>query len=182
MNNTRLTDFDERYKSTEFGIDLLGKIPILKGFTQEQLGKLYASGEIRIYDEAANIVIEGEQSAGMYIIIEGLCGVFKGGGSAVGSRLTTLSQGKSFGEMSLIDKQPRSASVVADGRAILYHLDDSAWQELLKIEVEMRAQFYENGAQILASRLREMNEDYILSQRQLWKLTLLRMKMDKETA
>ncbi len=55
------------------------------------------------------IVKEGESGLGFYLILEGKALVKR-----KGRTLTRLGRGSFFGEMSLLDDQPRSADVVAE--------------------------------------------------------------------
>ncbi len=54
------------------------------------------------------MVREGDEGVGFYLIVEGSAEVRRSGKS-----LSKLGQGNFFGEMTLIDEQPRSADVIA---------------------------------------------------------------------
>ncbi|SDD77599.1 ATP/ADP translocase [Paenibacillus sp. UNCCL117] len=73
--------------------------------------------EIR-YEAGEAIVREGEPGDCLYGIIEGSVRVHSGGGQ----QLALLSSGDCFGEMALIDGEPRSASCTAAGPALLLRL------------------------------------------------------------
>jgi len=62
----------------------------------------------RKFEAGTTIIKEGETGVGFYLIIDGKAEVRK-----KKKVLSTLSSGDVFGEMSLIDNQPRSADVVA---------------------------------------------------------------------
>jgi len=61
-----------------------------------------------MYDAGKTIVGEGGAGIGFYLVLEGRVEVRKGE-----KVLATLEKGQFFGEMSVIDGQPRSADVVA---------------------------------------------------------------------
>lgn len=64
---------------------------------------------------------EGETGEELFIIARGSASVYRAAdGSGRAHRLVTFDQGTVFGEMSLLDAQPRSASVRADGQLICY--------------------------------------------------------------
>jgi CRP/FNR family cyclic AMP-dependent transcriptional regulator len=68
---------------------------------------------VRFFDQGATIFQENDEGAEMFIIIGGVVEIRKATGSASSKILTTLQKGDMFGEMAIIEKQPRSASAVA---------------------------------------------------------------------
>lgn len=166
---------DEKYLDPHFGAELLAALPIFKDFSEDERARIYGTGDVRLFKNTSNIIIEGEQSVGLYIILQGSVGIYKSGSSGRAEhRLATLSVGKSFGEMSFIDKKPRSATVVAEGLVVAFYLDGEIWMRVLEEDPHTASRFYSSFAQVLASRLRELDEQFILSQKQLWKFALAR--------
>jgi CRP-like cAMP-binding protein len=94
--------------------------PIIERFIEEnemkenKIGKLYRDGEI--------VCNEGDVAENMYIIQSGRVEVIK---NSPGGHLTikTLEGGDFFGEMSLFDLQPRSATVKAVGDTRILTID-----------------------------------------------------------
>lgn len=84
------------------------------GAMEGLIGKVYKNGEI--------IVKEGSISREIYIIQSGKVQVGKSRGSTE-VVLATLREGEVFGEMSLFDGQPRSATVRALGEARVLVID-----------------------------------------------------------
>ena len=153
------------------GAQVLGRLPIFKGFSEKELIDVYCLGEIRVYKPSSHIVIEGENSTGLYVILGGHTAVFKSMDGEKGSaRIAVLQEGSAFGELSLVDQSPRSATVVAEGSAVTtFFLDGKRWRESLEYDLGRKALFYENCAHIMAHRLRELDDSYLASQRQLWR-------------
>jgi CRP/FNR family cyclic AMP-dependent transcriptional regulator len=87
---------------------MLGKVSLFKGLKDKQLKKIAASGKELVYTPGQVKVEEGAFGVGFYLILEGTVEVRKGKKS-----LAQLKAGDFFGEMSLFDEQPRSASVSA---------------------------------------------------------------------
>ena len=86
----------------------LGSVSFFAGLNQKQLKMVAESGKEISYKSGDTIVEEGTMGVGFYMVLEGKVEVRKGE-----KVLASLSKGQFFGEMSLIDEQPRSADVVA---------------------------------------------------------------------
>ena len=159
---------------------MVREVKLLKSFSDADLGKLIAAGKGMNFEAHSNIIIEGEQSWGLYLIIEGIVGVFKTN-KVTGDvyDLAHLRRGNSFGEMSLIDESPRSATVKALTDCQLFYISQEAFGTFLGTSEEIKVGFYESCIRDLASRLRELDDNYIVSQYQLWKIAL---KTEKEAA
>lgn len=89
-------------------IRMLEGVPIFSSLTRKELRSLASSSKERKFQEGQTIVREGESGAGFYLLIEGRAEVRRGGRVVSG-----LDRGQFFGEMTLLDEQPRSADVVA---------------------------------------------------------------------
>jgi len=170
------------YLDPRYGALLLQKLPVFERLAVPELEKIYSLGEVRVYRPATNILIEGEASVGMYLILEGQVGVYKAGksGDTEGLLLTHLGVGSCFGEMSFIDNKPRSATVSSQSRVVCYFLDGSSLQNELVADSQLAHRFYANFAKVLSARLRELDEQFILSQKQLWKHALSRKGDDPQ--
>ena len=68
---------------------------------------------VRFFDQGSQIFKENDEGTEMFIIIQGVVEIRKATGASSSKVLTILQKGDMFGEMSIIEKQPRSASAVA---------------------------------------------------------------------
>ena len=154
----------------------LSVIRIFSRFTNEDLISVSSIGEIIQVRPHAHVIIEGEPTRGLYVIISGRVSVYRNdAGSSSMSRLAMLEEGANFGELSLIDNAPRSATVIAESHCELFSLDATkfhAWLEHAAPEVSVR--FYRACAEELATRMRRVNQDFITAQQQLWRHALRR--------
>ena len=137
---------------------LIERVDVFAGLTQQELVQLLEHSEKCTFDPGEAIVREGSSGAFLYVIIEGTVSVLKTGTSKRGTELARLSSGDSFGEISLVDQRERSATVVALTPCVLLRLSESECWRLPQIS----AKIFRNLACILAKRLRDMDEAYVL--------------------
>jgi CRP-like cAMP-binding protein len=151
-------------------VPLLREVKLLRRFTDQELAGLLRIGKVQAYEPHANIVIEGEPSWGLYLILEGMVGVYKTNKlSGDVYDVAQLRAGHFFGEMSLVDENPRSATVKALTPCQTFYLSKGEFMSFLDRSQELRSRFYESCIQDLVNRLRELDENYVISQYQLWK-------------
>lgn len=175
-----------RYVSSEvhdpkWGAQQLKNISIFKNFTDEELTELYAIGEFISFKPQSYVVVEGEPTRGLYIILYGTVSVYKND-IITGNmhRIAYLETGNNFGELSLFDNSPRSASVCAETDCYMFYLDSQKFNEFLqKKGQDIKVRFYKTCAEDLVARFRNLNNDYIISQQLLWKYAL-RLKNEDE--
>ena len=98
----------------EARVALLGQVPVFARLTQEQLFSLAPQMQRVVYGDGENIVTQGDMGDSMFII--------KSGGGAVEvqgvGRVLDVEPGASFGEFSLLTKEPRAATVKAAGDTV----------------------------------------------------------------
>jgi CRP-like cAMP-binding protein len=89
-------------------IEMLAKASLWSGLDKKDLKLIAKLSKERKYDTGSVIVQKGEGGVGFYLILEGSVEI-----KSNGTTLAKLGPGQFFGEMSVIDNQPRSANVVA---------------------------------------------------------------------
>jgi len=154
-------------------IELIRNVRLFQAFSEPELQAVLKQGEIVERESHANIVIEGELSWGLYIILDGVVGILKN--NALSGEVYDVGQigaGGFFGEMSLIDEHPRSATVRALLPSRLLHVSKDRFMALLDSNPGMKNKFHENCIKDLVKRLRELDENYVISQYQLWKTAI----------
>lgn len=169
---------DSSFRDPVWGAAQLKKISIFEKMKDQERFSLYQKGKILSFQPGANVVIEGQQSRGLYIVLSGVLSVYKNDQNMrTMVRLTYLESGSSFGEMSLFDDAPRSATVVAEALCSVFFLDFQEFESFLKSHGDdLRCRFYQKCAEDMAVRFRQQNSDYILSQKLLWDHALRKKK------
>jgi hypothetical protein len=93
--------------------------PFFGGLSDASLDLLVSMLVERHFDVGATVVAEGEPGRSMFIVHSGKLVVSKLGDSGRAIRMAGLDPGDFFGEMTLIEMQNRSASVVAETLHVL---------------------------------------------------------------
>ena len=132
---------------------MLERHPLMARLTHEQCQRIAQAGEIETFQEGDVIVEEGTPSDALYLILSGKVNVAKGQRA-----LSTLEAGEFFGEMSLVEPVPRSASVVAAESSFLFRLPYYALQNLLESDPHAFNAVFVMLVRTLSERLRRANE------------------------
>ena len=113
--------------------EFLKGVDLFKFLTDSQLDRL-AGSAVEVSFPEGNIIMDNDPADGLYIVKSGMAKVTKSAAetSGVEAVLAILRQGNSFGELSLIDGLPRSASVTAMGPIECYFLPRDAFLLALK--------------------------------------------------
>ena len=85
----------------------LRNVPFFEELTDEDLERMIRIGEVRRFEPGQDIVTRGEVGGGLFVIVSGTARVEAGG------RAHDLATGDFVGEMALLERRPRSATVTA---------------------------------------------------------------------
>ena len=136
--------------------------PLFVRLEDEELDLILKASRRREYAPGETIVTEGDQGDALFVILEGAVDVIKKG--ATGNvKLVTLGKMNCFGEMSLIDIEPRSASVIAVVQTRLLKIKSNDLSKILNGRPEIHAILATNIARILSRRLRTVDERMVKS-------------------
>jgi len=105
------------------------------------------------------IVAEGEEGDRLFIVVDGAVRISRMVPGAGEECLTILTRGEVFGEMALIDEQPRSADARAhsDGCTV-FSISRALLEEVLSMDPDAAMQFLGLLCRLLCRRLRAMND------------------------
>jgi CRP-like cAMP-binding protein len=127
----------------------LARAPMFSSLPKRQLRAIAKVTGVWTYPEATVIVEEGKPGASFYVILEGRATVLKRK-----RRVGRLSPGEFFGEVSLLDPGPRTASVVADTSVTCIELAAKDFLDVLASEATIAG----NILRTLAKRLRRAEQ------------------------
>jgi CRP-like cAMP-binding protein len=92
---------------------MLRKVPLFSQLSDQDIARLAEVARERTYPKNAVIVFEDDPGDALYLVIRGQVKVVLIGEDGREVILSVLKEGDCFGEMALIDDQPRSAHVIA---------------------------------------------------------------------
>jgi CRP/FNR family cyclic AMP-dependent transcriptional regulator len=86
---------------------MLSSVPLFEGLSKRELNAIVNVAKEIEFEEGHAVVEEGATGVGFHLVLEGEVAVLVGG-----RKRATLGAGNYFGEMSLLDGGPRSATVM----------------------------------------------------------------------
>jgi CRP/FNR family transcriptional regulator, cyclic AMP receptor protein len=94
-------------------VNILAKVPLFKGLGKRQLEKLARIMVDRTCEEGEVIVPQGQTGYGFFIIASGAAKAVRERSDGSEVVVNTFGPGDFFGELSMLDDGPRTATVVA---------------------------------------------------------------------
>ena len=104
----------------------LAGVPLFAELPKRHLRELAKASGVAEYGEGQTVVKQDAAGDVCYVILEGQARVMRNG-----RRMATIASGGFFGEMSILDGAPRTASVVTDEPSRLLSLPRKAFVDLL---------------------------------------------------
>src|SRR5262245_35962268 len=128
--------------------------PFFGGLSDASLDLLISMLVEHPFDVGATVVAEGEPGRSMYVVHSGELVVSKLAESGRPIRMAGLGPGDFFGEMTLIEGQNRSATVVAASPTVLYELTAANLYTYYKADIYAYVMVMQNINRELCRRLR----------------------------
>lgn len=132
--------------------------PFFGGLSDSSLDLLISMLVERRFDAGATVVAEGEPGRSMFIVHSGELVVSKLGEAGRSIRMAGLEPGDFFGEMTLIEMQNRSATVVAENPTVLYELTAQKLYTCYKTDIHAYVMVMQNINRELCRRLRRADD------------------------
>ncbi len=116
---------NELQTSQEQAVAKLRAIPMFSDLSADDLGTFASMVQFRHYPKGAFIVNQNDSGSVMYLLVSGRVKVSLASPDGKELALNYLEAPAHFGEMSLVDAEPRSADVIAVSDVELFSLDAS---------------------------------------------------------
>lgn len=128
--------------------------PFFGGLSDASLDLLLSMLAERRFETGVTVVAEGEPGRSMFIVHFGKLEVTRRSGAERVIHMAVLEPGDFFGEMTLIEMQNRSATVVAQSETVLYELTARQLYTYYKADVHAYVIVMQNINRELCRRLR----------------------------
>jgi CRP-like cAMP-binding protein len=138
--------------------DFIKTVRLFREFHQPELVALTGRLRERRLRKGQVLFREGEPGEEMFLVREGTILVSKAVTGKVEQILARFGPGDFFGEMSLFDRSPRSATIQAESEAVLLALDRDNLNGLIQVNPRAAAAFFYSLAQVFIERLRTSGE------------------------
>ena len=113
---------------------MLRPVSIFRGLQKSTLMEVARKSVEVTYPAGATVVQQGDPGDAMYVVVEGTAEVHRND-----EVVAELKDRDYFGEISLIDGEPRSATVIAISDLVLLKLKSSDFESLLNVPYVMNA-------------------------------------------
>lgn len=140
-------------------LQLLQGVDIFQGVPNAVLEELLATTETLAFEKGDEVFHEGAAGAGMYLVIGGAVELTKAVTRGTQQRLALLDRGQIFGELSLFDNLPRSATATAFVTSSVLFFPAAAFHNLLDARQTLAPQLLRNLVTKLSLRLRDADEE-----------------------
>jgi CRP-like cAMP-binding protein len=127
-------------------LDHLANVKMFSSLNKKELRLVERAADVVTVKPGTEIVTQGQLGHEFYLILDGEASVTKDG-----HKVATLGPGKYFGEMALLDRGPRTATVVADTEVELAVISQREFMGVLDQVPPVAHKLLES----MAARLRE---------------------------
>ncbi|MBT9587665.1 cyclic nucleotide-binding domain-containing protein [bacterium] len=148
------TEWQTAQEETVERLLVLRKVPLFAQMNLEQLVAIDQRLEEVEYLAGEVVFEEGQLGAELYILLDGLVKIVKAMGTTQELVLTRLEGVNYFGEMAILDDEPRSASVVVERNSRLLVLKGEQLKDLVEQMPEMAFEIIK----VLTARIRQADE------------------------
>jgi CRP/FNR family cyclic AMP-dependent transcriptional regulator len=108
-------------------VETLATVPLFSACSKKELQMVAKSADHVTVPAGKVVVTEGAAGAEFFVILDGRARVERHG-----REVNTLGPGAFFGDLALLDRAPRNASVIAESELELAKLGQRAFDELLE--------------------------------------------------
>jgi len=135
----------------------LQRVPLFMGIARREFGTLFQALVERRYEPGEILFQEGEIGRALYILESGHVEISRRNKQGQLTRVAVLNPGDYFGEMSLLDELPRSATAAAMDPVRAHLLYKTELEKVCRISPRVGVAIMGHLAGLLAARIRAMN-------------------------
>ena len=125
--------------------ELIRRVPLFSRCSKDELREVASVADEVDLREGRELTREGARGREFFVLVEGTADVRKNG-----RKINTLQSGDFFGEIALVSKAPRTATVVATSPIRALVITDRAFRQLLDHSPQIQVKVLEALAERLA--------------------------------
>ena len=107
-------------------IDLIKRVPLFSSASKQELAEIASIADEIDLPEGRTVIKEGDSGREFFVLIDGTAEVERGG-----KKVASIGPGDFFGEISLIAKTPRNATITTTSPVRALVITDRAFRQLL---------------------------------------------------
>lgn len=123
----------------------LRRMGFFDGFEDSEIEEVVESGTVRRFDPGERILVEGESGASFFILLDGEADVQR-----AGEVVAVLQPGTSFGEMGVVIRGRRTATILARGKVTALEVESAL---LDRVSIGCQLRFHRAFLRTMAERL-----------------------------
>lgn len=140
-------------------LELLTQVDIFQGVSASVLTELLNTAETLEVEAGDVLFREGEPGGAMYLVASGAIELTQSVKAQTEQRLALLDRGQIFGELSIFDDLPRSATAQAFVKSTVLRFPGANFHRLLDSEQALAPQLLRNLVKKLSLRLRDADQE-----------------------
>ncbi len=141
-------------REVQLKLDVLHEMPLFRFLTYQELVRVLNITQVRNYEPGQAAVIEGDDGDELFIVLSGKMKVHSGG-----ALISEFTSGDHFGEMALIDKAPRSASVTAMEESRALAITRRGFFDMIRKDHDVAVKLLWSFLGVLTKRLRSTSRE-----------------------
>jgi serine/threonine protein phosphatase PrpC/CRP-like cAMP-binding protein len=145
---------DKLAREVNLKLDILHRMPLFRHLTYQELVRVLNITDVRAYTPGQGVVQEGEEGDELFIVLTGRVRVHSGE-----TPLTELGPGEHFGEMALVDKATRSASITASDQSKLLAIRRRDFFDIIRKDHDVAVKLLWSFLGVLTERLRSTSRE-----------------------
>ncbi len=145
---------DKLAREVNLKLEILHRMPLFRHLTYQELVRVLNITDVRSFAQGDEVVEQGEDGDELFIVLTGQVRVHAGD-----TIITRLGAGEHFGEMALVDKAPRSASVTADDESKLLVIRRRDFFDIVRKDHDVAVKLLWSFLGVLTERLRSTSRE-----------------------
>ncbi|MDH5256892.1 MAG: Crp/Fnr family transcriptional regulator [Gammaproteobacteria bacterium] len=145
----KLREKPEKEITAEVKDRIKTKIPLFFGISDDDSKAILSHAIVRKYARNTILIQEGDPGEALFIIRSGRVKVYLSDESGKEIILNTLGEGEHFGEMSLLDREPRSASIMTIDSSELFVVTRDNFEKALLLNPRIAINLLKDLSQTL---------------------------------